>query len=47
MLEITKVRTTSNDKLQVFFKINGIPGARIFKDFVALDKFKEQYNIPV
>ncbi len=43
MLEITLVRTTSNNRLQVLYKINGIPGARFFKNFDKLDEFKAKY----
>ncbi len=43
MLEIKLVRTTSNNRLQVFYKINGIPGARFFNNFSKLDEFKAEY----
>ncbi len=45
MLEITLVRTTSNNRLQVLYKLNGIPHAKYFDNFEQLDEFKAQYII--
>ena len=45
MLEITLVRTTSNNRLQVLYKLNGIPHAKFFNNFEALDEFKAQYIV--
>ena len=47
MLEITLVRTITNNRLQVFYVLNGIKHARFFDNFDKLDEFKAQYIVEV